>query len=227
MNPQQTIPVLEDNGAFLSDSHAICAYLCDKYADTDSLYPKDLVKRAHCDTRMHFDSSLFARLYSLYTPIMFKHGTEWSAQSIELIQKSYDILERFLENGPYVCGDAMTIADFCLIATVSSLDENVELDAEKHVKIIEWMDRMAQLPYYDETNGARSKAFQAYVRASREKNVAEAEADKAAEPVEAADDEAADADAEADGGADEAAEDADGDAAKATDGDDADAANKE
>lgn len=63
MNPQHTVPTLDDDGFYIWDSHAISAYLIGKYAKDDSLYPKDLQKRAVIDQRLHFDSGiLFPRL---------------------------------------------------------------------------------------------------------------------------------------------------------------------
>lgn len=154
MNPQHTIPVLDDNGVIVVDSHAICAYLSEKYGETDRLYPKDLEKRALVDARLHFDSSnLFARLRFLYEPVLFMKSTELADDRIQLLQTSWDILERFLENSLYVCGDEMTIADFSLVSTAASATEIVPLEREKHLKIIEWMERMSQLSYYDELNG--------------------------------------------------------------------------
>lgn len=58
MNPQHTIPTLEDDGKKIWDSHAINAYLVGKYGKDDSLYPKDLAKRAIVDQRLHFDSGM-------------------------------------------------------------------------------------------------------------------------------------------------------------------------
>ena len=67
LNPQHTIPTLDDNGAVIWDSHAICTYLVSKYGKDDSLYPKDLLVRAKVDQRLHFDTGiLFARLRNLY-----------------------------------------------------------------------------------------------------------------------------------------------------------------
>lgn len=174
LNPQQTIPLLNDNGVIVVDSHVICAYLCEKYAETDDLYPKDLAKRALCDSRLHFDSGhLFARMRFLYEPVIFMKSLEWADDRIQSVQTAWDILERFLENSAYVCGDEMTIADFCLVATATSMNEIVPLEAEKHLKIMEWIDRMAELPYYDEINGTPGKEFQAFVRATKEKNADE------------------------------------------------------
>lgn len=41
MNPQKEIPVLEDDGFFLSESVAIMQYICDKYKPDSPLYPTD------------------------------------------------------------------------------------------------------------------------------------------------------------------------------------------
>lgn len=41
MNPQKEIPVLDDNGFYLSESNAMLQYICDKYGPESKLYPKD------------------------------------------------------------------------------------------------------------------------------------------------------------------------------------------
>lgn len=62
MCPQHTIPLLDDDGFYLADSHAINAYLVQKYGKDDSLYPKNLKERAKVDERLHFDNgTLFSR----------------------------------------------------------------------------------------------------------------------------------------------------------------------
>ncbi|KAF4531265.1 hypothetical protein B566_EDAN019338 [Ephemera danica] len=58
MNPQHTVPTLDDNGFYIWDSHAINAYLVTKYGKNDSLYPRDPQKRAIIDQRLHFDSGI-------------------------------------------------------------------------------------------------------------------------------------------------------------------------
>lgn len=163
--------MLDDNGTFITDSHAICAYLTEKYADSDRLYPKDLVKRALVNARLHFNSGhLFSRLRMLVEPVLYMGSSDWPKERVEYIQSQWDILNRFLEKGPYVCGDEMTIADFCLVATASSLNEIAPMDPVEHSKILEWIDRMAQLSYYEELNGAPARNFQAAVISVRQTN---------------------------------------------------------
>ncbi|XP_037045746.1 glutathione S-transferase 1-like [Bradysia coprophila] len=154
MNPQHTIPVLDDNGSIVVDSHAICSYLSEKYAKDDKLYPKDLVKRALVDARMHFDTGyLFGRVRAYIEPIFYFGCAEISQERQDYFRMSLPIVEAFLENGQYVCGNEMTLADFCFMATLSSVDRNIEIDWDKYPKLKDWMRRMSQLPNYESTNG--------------------------------------------------------------------------
>lgn len=63
INPQHTVPILVDDDFTIWDSHAIAGYLIGQYAEGDSLYPKDDVKkRALVDQRLHFENGvLFER----------------------------------------------------------------------------------------------------------------------------------------------------------------------
>lgn len=65
INPIQTTPVLEDNGHYITDSHAICSYLVQKYGSEkhQELYPADLLARTMVDQKLYFDTGvLFVRL---------------------------------------------------------------------------------------------------------------------------------------------------------------------
>lgn len=165
------MPLIEEDGVFISDSHAICAYLVNKYGKDDSLYPKDLVKRALVDSRLHFDSGhMFCRLRMLFEPVIFNNAKSFPEDRINYIRSQYEILNRFVENSPYVCGDDLTIADFCLVATVTSLTEIVPLDPVAHAKVLQWIDRLVKLPYYEQANGAGARDVQAAVKGVLAKN---------------------------------------------------------
>ncbi|KAF2889239.1 hypothetical protein ILUMI_16934, partial [Ignelater luminosus] len=67
INPQHTVPVLVDDGKVICDSHVISTYLIDKYGKDDSLYPKDLYKRALVNEKLYFNiGSLFANTKSIW-----------------------------------------------------------------------------------------------------------------------------------------------------------------
>ncbi|CAB0036671.1 unnamed protein product [Trichogramma brassicae] len=67
LNPQHTIPTIEDNGFVLWESRSIMVYLVMKYAKNDSLYPKDPEKRGLVEQRLYFDmGTLFHNIGSYY-----------------------------------------------------------------------------------------------------------------------------------------------------------------
>lgn len=75
MNPQHTVPTLvDDDGFTLWDSHAIMIYFMEKYATDDTLYPKDLKRRAMIHQRFHFDSAVVwpVALQIIVTVVFFK-----------------------------------------------------------------------------------------------------------------------------------------------------------
>lgn len=143
------------------DSHAICAYLVDKYGKNDSLYPKDLVRRARVNARLHFDSGfLFARLRYLFEPIFFMNANVIPPWKVEHIQECWHAMEAFLVKGNYVCGNDITIADFCCIATISSIDKIAVIDSEKFPNLFAWTKRMEAIPFYGSENADGAAAFQ-------------------------------------------------------------------
>ncbi|KAM8712806.1 hypothetical protein ACLKA7_013178 [Drosophila subpalustris] len=153
-NPQHTVPMLEDDGACIWDSHAIICYLVSKYAKDDSLYPKDLLKRAVVDQRLYFESGVvFTNALRSITAPIFMHGIKVvPKERIQAITEVYDFLETFLKDNDYIAGDHLTIADFSVVSTVTSLPVFLEIDAAKYVKLTAWIKRLEKLPYYSENS---------------------------------------------------------------------------
>lgn len=99
INPQHTVPTLDDYGQILCDSHAICTYLIAKYGKDDSLYPKDAYKRAQVDQRLHFDSGvLFPRFRNLM--LSFTNADLAKEATVNLIE-ALKLLEVFLGDNQY------------------------------------------------------------------------------------------------------------------------------
>lgn len=172
INPQHTIPTLMDEDFVIWDSHVISAYLVEKYASDDSLYPKDLRKRAVVDQRLHFDSGvLFPRVQNLVVrkmlafyatkiftfkfqfPIVILDEKEISKEKLSAITESYTFLDKFLEEREYVAGDSLTIADFCCVSTISTATIIIPISNERYPNLSRWYHLCRSLPYYEETNG--------------------------------------------------------------------------
>ena len=60
MNPQHSVPVLDDNGFIINESRAILLYLADKFgSNKPGFWPTDEVKRARIRSRLYFDAGNF------------------------------------------------------------------------------------------------------------------------------------------------------------------------
>lgn len=154
-NPQHTVPVLEDDGKFIWESHAICAYLVRRYAKSDDLYPKDYFKRALVDQRLHFESGVLFQgcIRNIAIPLFYKNITEVPRSQIDAIYEAYDFLEAFIGNQAYLCGPVITIADYSVVSSVSSLVGLAAIDTKRYPKLNGWLDRMAAQPNYQSLNG--------------------------------------------------------------------------
>ena len=63
MNPQHTVPTLEDGDLVLNESRPIATYLVAKYGKDDKLYPADVATRAMIDLRLYFDMGSFYKAF--------------------------------------------------------------------------------------------------------------------------------------------------------------------
>lgn len=152
-NPQRTIPLLDDNGKYIWDSHAIVTYLIGKYAKNDELYPKDLYERALIDQRLHFDSGiLFPRLRAISELLFIKKIPNIPEENISVLYGGCDFVEKFLENNLYMIGNSLTVADICCVTSISSMQILAPITEDRYPKVSAWLKRMTQLPYYKEIN---------------------------------------------------------------------------
>nr|QHU79981.1 glutathione S-transferase D6 [Bemisia tabaci] len=151
MNPQHTIPVLDDNGFYLTESRAIMTYLASKYGTDYSLYPKDVQKKAIVDQRLFFDMEIiFQPFKDYFLPLVLKKGHD--EVKFQEIPRNLPFLEKILENSEFVAGDSITIADVALVTTVSNY-EVVGVDLSKFPNIHRWYITCQKiLPGYDEIN---------------------------------------------------------------------------
>ncbi|XP_053677668.1 glutathione S-transferase 1-like [Anopheles nili] len=170
LNPQHTIPVLDDDGTIITESHAIMIYLVTKYAKDDTLYPKDAVKQARVNAALHFESGvLFARMRFIFERILFYGHGDIPEDRVEYVRKSYRLLEDTLVDD-FVAGPVMTIADFSCISTISSIMGVVPMEKSEYPRIYAWIDRLKQLPYYEEANGSGGTDLGKFVLAKKEEN---------------------------------------------------------
>ncbi|XP_068143677.1 glutathione S-transferase 1 [Drosophila tropicalis] len=166
MNPQHTVPVLNDNGFIIWESHAVITYLVDKYGKSDlELYPKDAVKRAVVNQRLYFDATvLFASLAAVSGPFWRSGVTVVPQEKLDAVQEALRLTEVLLSD-THIAGNTLTLADFSAATMVTSLPAVVDIDSVKYPKVLAWLERIKQeVPYFDEINSGPAKQYCDYLR---------------------------------------------------------------
>jgi glutathione S-transferase len=152
LNPNQRMPVLEDDGFVLWESNAIVQYLA-------SLRPQSGLLPADLKTRMtavkwqfwesaHFDPACAIFMFERIVKPAFGGG-EASQKELErgdgLMTRLCPVLDATLQKHRYVAGDALTVADISLGATLVSADQ-AKMPIEPYRGIQRWRTELAQLP---------------------------------------------------------------------------------
>ncbi|XP_038220555.1 glutathione S-transferase 1-like [Zerene cesonia] len=168
LNPQQTIPTMDDSGFILWESRAIMAYMVNAYGRDDSLYPKNPRQRALVDQRLHFDlGTLVPRYITLYAPMLF-HGAAYNDEAADKLNDALKILNIILEGRVFAAGDNLTLADISIVVTISNL-EALKFDYSAHENIVKWFDRTKKAlePYgYEEIDKSGAQQLAAFLKKS-------------------------------------------------------------
>ncbi len=68
---------------------------------------------------------------------------------VNKIRSALDIMERFLDHGPFLCGDHLSIADISCIATLSSIDTFLPIEKSQYPKLVKWIRSMKSFSFYE------------------------------------------------------------------------------
>jgi glutathione S-transferase len=160
INPNNFVPVLEDGGFRLTESSAILKYLADKI-DSPS-YPKELQQRARVNEAMDWFNTNFYRTFGyglcyaqLLDPYKLPDGTG-QQQAVDAAKRA---AERFLGildhhiigTRTYLCGDAITIADY-LASGILSLGEVIGCTFAPYPSVVRWYRTMCGRPNWPSAN---------------------------------------------------------------------------
>jgi glutathione S-transferase len=169
MNPQHTVPTLDDNGLYLWESRAIMTYLANQYGKDDSLYPKDPKKRAVVDQRLYFDLGTLHQSYGdAYYPWLFA-GVAPDQTKYDKINNAMSFLDKFLEGEKYAAGKTLTLADLTLVVTISNF-KVLDYDLSKYGNILKWFARIqTEAVKYNEIEGQAIKEYKDFVDNIRKK----------------------------------------------------------
>ncbi len=126
------LPVLEEGDFFLAESTAILRYIHAKNNLSEDLYPADLKKRANVDKWMSwcdysFRSCILTSMMPRWLFLMAKvphPPKEFFLENLKRQLLQINFLEEELgDNGDFVCGDKMTMADIKIYFELTSFTD--------------------------------------------------------------------------------------------------------
>jgi glutathione S-transferase len=162
VNPNNFVPVLEDDGFRLTEASAILKYLADKV--NSPTYPKDLKTRARVNEVMDWFNTGFYRTFGYglcYAQVLDPYklaDAAGQAQAVELNRKAAERFLKILNDhiiGPhrYLCGEQLTIADY-LASGILSLGDVIGCTFAAYPNVQRWYQTMRALPNWQATNSA-------------------------------------------------------------------------
>lgn len=163
VNPNHMVPVLEDADFRLTESSAILKYLADSL--DSPAYPKPLRARARVNERMDWINTQLSRdftygfVYPQVLPMFRRSDGAVQAATLawgrERARAWMQVLDAHVlgPDSRYLCGDAITIADY-FAAPFVALGEAIRCDYAAYPNVKRWLATMKALPSWQKTNEA-------------------------------------------------------------------------
>lgn len=152
INPQHTVPTIDDNGFVMWESRAISAYLTDAKAHGSPLYPTEAKARAIVDQRLYFDAgTLWPRIMAIAYPAFFAGATTIPDDKRKALVEAFEYLNTYLQGNNWVAGNHVTIADLAILASVSSV-HRAGFSLAKYANVAAWYERTKSLPGWAEND---------------------------------------------------------------------------
>ncbi|XP_020801914.1 glutathione S-transferase E14 [Drosophila serrata] len=149
LNPQHSVPTLVHGDLVLTDSHAILIHLAEKFDEGGSLWPKEYAQRMMVLNLLLFECSFLFRRDSDFMSAIVRQGFAHVdvAHHERKLTEAYGIMERYLEKSNYMAGDQLTLADFSLVTTLSTV--NLMFPLTRFPRLQRWFTAMQQLDAYE------------------------------------------------------------------------------
>lgn len=158
VNPNCKVPVLADDGFLLWESCAIMQYLAD-CTPGQTVYPVDPTARADVNRWLFWAAQHFAPAISIFTweNVWKKRVTGEDADPRELARGEHElaesaaVLDGYLANRQWLCGDAVTLAEYAVAAPIMYM-HLARVPLQQYKNIMAWFDRVQELPAWKATN---------------------------------------------------------------------------
>jgi glutathione S-transferase len=151
LNPNGVIPVIEDDGGVVWESHSILRFLSQRYGSGD-LYPVEPVVRSHVERWLDWHISTLAPALNPVFVALYRTPAEKRDQAtldamIERLSAAMRRLDSHLDAHPFIAGASFSIAD---IAFGNSVWRWFAFPFEKPrlAHLERWQSRLSDRPGY-------------------------------------------------------------------------------
>jgi glutathione S-transferase len=156
-NPNGKVPVLDDDGFVLWESHAIMQYLADK-TPGQTVYPAEIRARADVNrwlfwSAYHFTPSVSILGWENYVKPMIGAGEPDPAavrRGEQLVTDNARILDDHLVGKKWITEERVTLADIA-IATPLMVIEKAKLPVNGFANVMKWLRRVEGLEAWRRT----------------------------------------------------------------------------
>jgi len=164
LSPSGKIPAIDDDGFALFESNAIMKYLCRKHKS--DFYPSDITAQANVDkwldfTTIHLGNGIAKVLFNKILAGMV--GADVDEQSLKdgyaFIERFLGVIDKQLGTSTYLASNSMTIADFCLLATVDPVDV-IDVDISQYPNVDTWREKLMQESFYKKVHNSYGETME-------------------------------------------------------------------
>lgn len=150
-NPHGLIPVIDDDGTVVWESHAIVRYLASKHGD-GGLWPSDSAARASADMWMEWAQTVLQRnfiqyFWNLYRTPVEQHDHALLANLNTQCGEDFRTLDKLLGDQPFITGDHLTYGDIP-IATQFYRYFTLDIARPAVPNVEAWYERLKDNPAY-------------------------------------------------------------------------------
>jgi glutathione S-transferase len=152
MNPHRKVPVIDDDGVVVWESHTILRYLAARHGGT-RWWPDDPAERSQSDRWMDWSQAtlqpdfLMGVFWGFYRTPEAQRDLPAIREKVAACAAHFRLLDRMLAEGRYLAGDELTLAD---IPAGTALYRYFNLDIQRpSVPNVEaWYTRLQARPAY-------------------------------------------------------------------------------
>ncbi len=164
MSPSGKVPALDDDGFTVFESNTIMRYLCRKYKS--DFYPDDIAAQAKVDEwldfiAIHLSNGILKALFNKVVAGMIDVPVDEQslADGYSFIERFLGVIDQQLGSSTYLAGDSLSIADFCLLATIDPA-EVLEVDMNNYPNVKAWRDKLMQESFYKKMHNTYAETFE-------------------------------------------------------------------